>query len=184
MKLQLTLVSQLTIMSLIMLQLKNIPDAKILEKFVARYPDAETASVLPFLNILRAGSDLSDALDALLGKHGLLQGRWWVLILLMREDDLTSTPSDLAEKAGVSRATMTGLIAGLEREGLVRRLADASDRRKFTIRLTPEGQVKLDEVMPDYYRKVKQLMGVLSQRQRDELVVNLKLLTANTQALD
>lgn len=167
-----------------MLQLKNIPDAKILEKFVARYPDAEIASVMPFLNILRAGSDLSDALDALLGRHGLLQGRWWVLILLMREDGLTSSPSDLAEKAGVSRATMTGLIDGLERDGWVQRLADASDRRKFTINLTPAGQAKLDEVMPGYYQKVKQLMSVLTQQQRDDMVKHLKLLTANIQALD
>ncbi len=171
-------------MRLIMLQLKNLPDANILEKFVARYPDAEVASVLPFLNILRAGSDLSDALDALLGKHGLLQGRWWVLILLMREDDLTSTPSDLAEKAGVSRATMTGLIDGLERDGLVQRLTDTSDRRKLTIKLTSAGQAKLDEVMPGYYRKVRQLMSVLTQQQRDDVVSSLKLLTANIAALD
>lgn len=166
-----------------MLQLKNLPDAKILEKFVARYPDAEVEAVLPFLNILRAGSDLSDALDALLAKHGLLQGRWWVLILLMREDNLTSTPSDLAEKAGVSRATMTGLIDGLEREGLVQRLADAVDRRKFSIRLTTAGQQKLDDVMPDYYRKVRKLMQVLEVSQRDQLVSHLKRLTANLQAL-
>ncbi len=166
-----------------MLQLKNLPDAKILEKFVARYPDAEVEAVLPFLNILRAGSDLSDALDALLARHGLLQGRWWVLILLMREDSLTSTPSDLAEKAGVSRATMTGLIDGLEREGLVQRLDDASDRRKYSIRLTPSGQQKLDDVMPDYYRKVRTLMQVLDVAQREQLVSHLKQLTANIQAL-
>ncbi|CAG1772497.1 Transcriptional repressor MprA [uncultured bacterium] len=166
-----------------MLQLKNLPDAKILEKFVARYPDAEVEAVLPFLNILRAGSDLSDALDALLARHGLLQGRWWVLILLMREDSLTSTPSDLAEKAGVSRATMTGLIDGLEREGLVQRLDDASDRRKYSIRLTPSGQQKLDDVMPDYYRKVRTLMQVLGVTQREQLVSHLKQLTANIQAL-
>lgn len=166
-----------------MLQLKNLPDAKILEKFVARYPDAEAEAVLPFLNILRAGSDLSDALDALLARHGLLQGRWWVLILLMREDSLTSTPSDLAEKAGVSRATMTGLIDGLEREGLVQRLDDASDRRKYSIRLTPSGQQKLDDVMPDYYRKVRTLMQVLDVTQREQLVSHLKQLTANIQAL-
>lgn len=167
-----------------MLQLKNLPDARILEKFIARYPDAEVESVLPFLNILRAGSDLSDALDALLGKHGLLQGRWWVLILLMREDNLTSTPSDLAEKAGVSRATMTGLVDSLERDGLVQRLDDANDRRKFSIKLTAAGQDKLDQVMPDYYQKVRRLMQVLTLQERDHLVTHLKMLTANIAALD
>jgi hypothetical protein len=33
-------------------------------------------------------SDLSDALDDFLNKHKLLQVRWWVLLLLMREGTL------------------------------------------------------------------------------------------------
>lgn len=171
-------------MCLTMLQLKDIPDARVLEKFVARYPDADAASVLPFLNILRIGSDISAALDAFLGKHGLLQGRWWILILLMREDNLMSTPSELAEKAGVSRATMTGLIDGLVRDGLVARLMDNADRRKYTIKLTRKGQAKLDEIMPDYYRRVKDLMGAISIQQREQLVTCLKLLNDNCSAFE
>jgi DNA-binding MarR family transcriptional regulator len=163
-------------MMLIMLQLKNLPDAKVLEKFTARYPDADAAAVLPFLKLLRVSADLSMALDNFLEGYGLLQGRWWVLILLMREDNLTSTPSELAEKAGVSRATMTGLIDGLQREGLVQRLEDGKDRRKYTIKLTSAGQAKLDAVMPDYYRRVSQLMQPMRAEQRNTLVECLNLL--------
>lgn len=170
-------------MGLIMLQIKDIPDDKILEKFIERYPDAEAASVLPFLNILRVGSDLTDALNEFLAQYDLQQGRWWVLILLMREDTLTSTPSSLAEKAGVSRATMTGLIDGLEKEGLVKRLFDSTDRRKVVIKLTPAGQSRLDDVMPPYYRKVKRLMQALTVHQRKELVNYLGMLNANIDVL-
>lgn len=165
-----------------MLLLKNLPDAKVLEKFSARYPDADPAAVLPFLKLLRVSSDLSMALDHFLGGYGLLQGRWWVLILLMREDNLTSTPSELAEKAGVSRATMTGLIDGLQREGLVQRLEDGEDRRKYTIKLTAAGQAKLDDVMPDYYRRVTHLMHSMQSEQRDALVACLNLLEQQTAA--
>lgn len=168
-------------MFLIMLQLKNLPDAKVMEKFVARYPDADPGAVLPFLQLLRVGSDLSAALDGFLATHGLLQGRWWVLILLMRETHLTSTPSLLAEKAGVSRATMTGLIDGLEREGLVERIADTEDRRQWTIRLTDAGQRKLDAVMPDYYRRVQKIMQALPQKDRDALSAMLSVLGAGSQ---
>ena len=180
----LIIVSYLTIMNLTMFQLKDLPDAKVLEKFVARYPDAETVSVLPFLTMLRMGSDISAALDTFLGKYGLLQGRWWVLILLMREDNLMSAPSELAEKTGVTRATMTGLIDGLERDGLVVRLVDNNDRRKYSIKLTQAGQAKLDEMMPDYYRRVKSLMSVISVQQREELVTCLKLLNDNCSAFE
>lgn len=160
-------------MQLIMIRLKDLPDEKVLKKFADKYPEADVDSVIQFLNILRIGSDLSDALDGFLGKHGLLQGRWWVLILLMREDTLTSTPSELAEKSGVSRATMTGLIDGLEREGLVARLMDDIDRRKYSIKLTAAGQAKLDEVMPDYYQRVKLLMSTIPSNHREILLLQL-----------
>lgn len=145
-----------------MLILKDLPDSTILTKFATRYPDANIEHVLHFLTLLRVGSDLSAVLDNFLGQYNLLQGRWWVLILLMREQDLTSTPSSLAQKAGVSRATMTGLIDGLDKEGLVVRVPNVADRRKFHIKLTPAGQAKLDEVMPEYYRRVDRLMAILS----------------------
>ncbi len=170
-------------MALIMLILKDLPDSKVLEKFSARYPDADPAAVLTFLKLLRVSSDLSMALDNFLDGYGLLQGRWWVLILLMREQNLTSTPSELAEKAGVSRATMTGLIDGLQREGLVQRLEDGEDRRKYTIKLTSAGQAKLDAVMPDYYRRVSQLMKPVSGRQREVLVTCLRLLEQQSDTL-
>ncbi|MDP3306846.1 MarR family winged helix-turn-helix transcriptional regulator [Methylotenera sp.] len=156
-----------------MIQLKDLPDKKVLKKFAAKYPEADVDSVIQFLSILRIGSDLSDALDGFLCKHGLLQGRWWVLILLMREETLTSTPSELAEKSGVSRATMTGLIDGLEREGLVARLMGDIDRRKYSIKLTAAGQAKLDVVMPDYYQRVKLLMSAIPANHRETLLLQL-----------
>ena len=102
-----------------MLQLRDLPTVEVLEKFAARYPAADVTAISSFLHLLRVATDLSVALDACLSEHGLLQSRWWVLILLMREDSKTSTPSLLAEKAGVTRATMTGLLDGLARDGLV-----------------------------------------------------------------
>lgn len=171
-------------MLLIMLKLKNLPDTKVLQKFVDRYPQADADAVIQFLNILHIGSDLSDALDRFLAKYGLLQGRWWVLILLMREDNLTSTPSALAEKSGVSRATMTGLVDGLERDGLVARLIDSADRRKYSIQLTAAGQAKLDEVMPSYYQRVSTLMGNIPAPLREVLLSQLMLLKEKGNVFD
>lgn len=144
-----------------MLLLQDLPDEQILQKFADRYPAANTEQVMQFLSLLRISADLALMLDRFLGKHDLLQGRWWVLILLMREDDYRASPSDLAAKAGVSRATMTGLIDGLIREKLVTRERDEVDRRQVMIELTDAGQAKLDSVMPDYYQRVNALMDGL-----------------------
>lgn len=169
-------------MKLIMLQLRDLPTNEVLDKFARRYPDADVTAVGSFLHLLRVATDLSVALDACLSRHGLLQGRWWVLILLMREDEKISTPSILAEKAGVSRATMTGLLDGLEQGGLIERIYDSSDRRSVQIKLTDAGQAKLDEVMPDYYRRVKRCMGGLDEKQRQHLEQMLEMINGGIAA--
>lgn len=156
-------------MYLIMLQLRDLPTTAVLSKFADRYPEADISAISSFLFLLRVATDLSLALDACLSKHGLLQGRWWVLILLMREENTLSTPSMLADKAGVTRATMTGLIDGLAQSNLVERIFDKDDRRSIQIKLTPSGQAKLDDVMPDYYRRLRLCMQGLNEEQRTQL---------------
>jgi DNA-binding MarR family transcriptional regulator len=156
-------------MSLIMLQLRDLPSQEVLQRFAERYPAADVTAIASFLMLLRVATDLSVALDACLSKHDLLQGRWWVLILLMRERDLTSQPSVLAEKLGVTRATMTGLLDGLEQGGLVQRVSALQDRRSVQIKLTAAGQAKLDAVMPDYYSRLRLCMQGLSESQRSDL---------------
>ena len=166
-----------------MLLLKELPTSGSLQKFVSRYPDLDIHAVSDFVNILRAASDISDALDKLLNEHNLLQGRWWVLVLLLREDTFVSSPTDLAKKAGVTKATMTGFIDGLEREGLITRFTHEDDGRKLMVKLTSAGLRKLDEVMPAYYRKVKAFMQVLAASKRDALVADLKVLASSIDLL-
>lgn len=149
-----------------MLLLKDLPKYETLQRFAERYAEMDMSAVQSFLTLLRVASDVFENLDACLARHDLLQGRWWVLILLMREKNLTASPSVLADQAGVTRATMTGLLDSLERSGLVERIANATDRRMLNVRLTAEGQQKLDEVMPDYYRGVARVMQELSEPDR------------------
>lgn len=164
-------------MPLIMLQLRDLPTPEVLNKFAQRYPQADISAISSFLHLLRVATELSTALDECLRRHGLLQGRWWVLILLMREETFVSTPSVLADKAGVTRATMTGLIDGLERDGLVERIFDPQDRRRISVKLTQAGQGRLDAVMPDYYSRLRECMSGLSEQQRAGLHEMLELIT-------
>lgn len=171
-------------MWLIMLQLRDLPTPEVLQRFAQRYPEADVTAIASFLMLLRVATDLSVALDACLSKHDLLQGRWWVLILLMREVDLTSTPSVLAEKLGVTRATMTGLLDGLEQGGLVQRILVPEDRRSVKVRLTEAGQARLDVVMPDYYTRLRQSMQGLNEQQRQDLQALLGVIDQGISAWD
>lgn len=157
-----------------MLLLKDLPKYDTLQRFADRYAEMDVSAVQTFLTLLRVASDVIENLDTCLARHDLLQGRWWVLILLMREDNLTASPSVLADKAGVTRATMTGLLDSLERTGLIERIPNPDDRRMLNVRLTEKGQQRLDEVMPDYYRRVSSVMEELTPQDRELLMQMLQ----------
>jgi DNA-binding MarR family transcriptional regulator len=61
-----------------------------------------------------------------------------VLLPLYEEDGLRMI--DLAERARLSKQTMTTLVRLLERDGLVRRARDPEDGRAFRISLTPKAR--------------------------------------------
>ena len=152
--------------------LKDLPTDRTLERYAKRYPNLDPSALNTAIALLRTGSDLLTAFETFLGKHGLSQGRFLTLIVMNRKPDEEINPSSLAEKIGVKRATMTGLLDGLERDMLIQRLAHSNDRRKVVVRLTKKGRHVLDEMLPDYYSYIEKLMVNLTENERH----NLKLL--------
>jgi DNA-binding MarR family transcriptional regulator len=80
------------------------------------------------------------------------------------------TPAELADAAGVTRATMTGLVDTLERDGFVKREPDPADRRTISVRLTPKGEKFLGELLPGHFKLISELMAPLSESERKTLV--------------
>lgn len=142
-----------------MFLLKDLPDEAIFRRFKEEYPDLDIPSTALFLRLLRVGSDLLNILDNFLKDFDLTHGRWITLILLNREKNKMAMPSVLAEKQGVTRATITNLLNKLERDGLIKRIPCNLDGRSSQVELTQSGKSKLDTVMPHYYRMVRELFN-------------------------
>ncbi len=70
--------------------------------------------------------------------YGITPPQFSLLAFLWKQDGLSQ--AEISEKIQIDRATMVGLIDRLEKEGLVKRLKDASDRRAWRIRLTEKGR--------------------------------------------
>jgi MarR family transcriptional regulator, negative regulator of the multidrug operon emrRAB len=125
---------------------------------------------------------LASAIDrdcaALLAPHGLSEGRFVLLFLLDAAPDGLA-PNVLAEQAGVTRATVTGLLDGLEREELIERLADAVDRRALRISLTRKGKRVAKKVFDQHGRWIASLFGNLSPPERAQLAVMLDKVASN-----
>ncbi len=153
--------------------LREIPKYECLRDLAARIPELDPSAVEGCLAMLKVGSDVFDAFDVHFARHGLSHGRFTVLMLLHRHSEEGMSPSDLADRAGVTRATMTGLLDGLEREELLIREPHVDDRRTITVRLTEKGKSFLANMLPDHFRRVAGLMANLSLEERQTLVALL-----------
>jgi DNA-binding MarR family transcriptional regulator len=153
-----------------MYTLRDIPKYETIRAHAARYPEVDPASSAACVLLLRVASDILAAIDDYLDEHELSQGRWQVMMLLYRTPELPQNPCELARKAGVTRATMTGLLDGLEREGLVGRETVAEDRRMLDVRLTAKGRKYLGEIMPGYFRLIRRVMRGLSEDEKQQMI--------------
>ena len=153
-----------------MFYLRDLPKYEALRQRAARYPEIDPRAFEAFLVLMRVGTDLIDGLEAYLAIRCMSQGKFTISMLLNRDPDVGVSPSDLAERSGVTRATITGLLDGLTREKLVSREDDTGDRRKAVVRLTSRGRKTLDGILPEYYRQVAELMGDLSDEEKATIV--------------
>jgi DNA-binding MarR family transcriptional regulator len=152
-----------------LLMLKDLPRYECLLAAAERYPSLEPSACDAFLNLLRTGDTVFAGEGRFLAKHGISQGRFTVLMLLNRCGE-ASTPAALAEEAGVTRATMTGLLDTLEKDGWAQREMDPNDRRTVLVRLTPAGEAFLERTLPEYFRCVSTIMEPLDEDERRQLV--------------
>ena len=153
-----------------MFYLKDLPTDRALDEFAERYANINPSAIKTCAALLRTGSELLTAFETVFGKYGLSQGRFLTLIVMNRTPKEALNPSYLAKKVGVKRATMTGLLDGLEKQGLVERLHSSEDRRKIGVRLIAQGYLVLDEILPGYYRNIARVMTNLTEKERQELM--------------
>ena len=73
--------------------------------------------------------------------------------------------SKICEEMVADNSNLTRLVDRLEARGLVRRAADARDRRVTLVQLTPEGQALIDELRPRHRVYVEQRMSHLTPEQ-------------------
>lgn len=149
--------------------LKDLPTESTLRNLGKRYPDLDLPALMSCIVLLRTGSDMLAALERILRRYRLSQGRFLTLIVLNRNPEEEITPSDLAERVGVTRATMTGLLDTLAKDGWVERTQHNEDRRRVVVRLTKEGLEHLGMMLPGYYREISSIMAGLSEEEHHVL---------------
>jgi DNA-binding MarR family transcriptional regulator len=92
-------------------------------------------------------------------------------------------PSEISERQGTSRNTISSLIRDLEDEGLVERRLNQEDRRKFNISLTPSGLTVVQEHGSKHMRMIAQCFESLTAEEKHQLGQILAKLAENLEAV-
>lgn len=166
-----------------MVTLHSFPDQQAILNLAKLYPNLDIASVETCLAFLNTTADVYQALDVHFARYELSMGKFTILMQLLQADEQGLTPSECAEKCGVTRATITGLLDGLERKALVTRKPYPSDRRMLSIHLTDKGQQLLSQMLPDHFCRTTNLMANLTDSEKKILIELLSKVKAGTPAM-
>jgi len=99
------------------------------------------------------------------------------LMSLWNEDGLKVI--ELGRRAGLEPSTMTGLIDRMERDGLVKRVPDAEDRRVLKIFLTDAGRTIKDTVASKVDNVMSQVLSGIDEADVGHLKETLRKVLAN-----
>ncbi len=133
---------------------------------VTRFPQVNPDAVLAVLRIMNLGRDITATLTPHFRRIGLTEARFTSVMMIYRHETESghSTPSRLADQAGIGRAAMSQLLDGLAEAEWIQRDVDPNDRRQVRICLTPKGRRRLERFLPQHYARVTEVMGRLSKK--------------------
>ena len=121
--------------------------------------------------LTRASRRLIAAERPLLAGRGLTM--WGYIVLTQLTRGPAPTQLALATAVGHDKTRLIALLDELEREGLVTREPDPSDRRARIVHITPRGRERHASALADIRAMEDEVLGALSARERETLLAVL-----------
>jgi len=105
----------------------------------------------------------------------LSQVEFEVLLRLARSPGGKLRMTDLAGQTSLSTSGVTRVVDRMDRDGLVRREACASDRRSSYAVITEDGMARLEETLPSHLELIERwFVGQLTPAQVDQMLASLR----------
>jgi DNA-binding MarR family transcriptional regulator len=148
----------------------------ILSKLTERVPGVDLNEVMLSMKLMSLSQQSLHMFENHFAQWGLSQGRFAIMMLLFNMSDTQWTPAKLAEATGVTKATVTGLLNNLERDGYLIRQPHERDRRKTTLTLSESGVELIEQVIPAHFSQISSYYQDLSDKQIKQISAALSLL--------
>jgi len=148
----------------------------------ARVSDADHQALKVWLRLLACTNRIESEIRVRLrAQFGITLARFDLLAQLERSVSGLKM-GELSKRLMVSGGNVTGLTDELEKEGLVLREDDPSDRRAYTVKLTPAGRTLFARMAAAHEQWVIELLGGLSEPDKTQIYRLLAKLKASLAA--
>jgi DNA-binding MarR family transcriptional regulator len=148
------------------------PIAKAAEQYAAAFPEADAAAIEAHLLLVFGGSQARQAMGRYLLKEGLgpRSSRYSFFRLLYLSGEQMLPQHVIARDLDLTAPSVTEMLDGLEREGLVERITYADNRRTSFVRLTDMGMELSKKLISKVVERMELEMSGFSSEEKAMLV--------------
>ena len=157
--------------------MKELPKEDILRKLSNEFGHLDKSKMELIVQLYKFCADLEKSKDSHFKQYGLSDGRFMVLMTLW-DSHAPIKATDIADKLGVSRATMTGLIDSLIKDNYVEKKDCPEDRRAAYLSLSDHGHTFLKKMLPEHFLCVKNFADTISDQEAQDFLKTLSKLSS------
>ena len=147
------------------------PLRRVGDDFEHEYPGASALATECFANLYQVGNMLMDLHNRQSREeYGLAPSARQILAVVEGAGEPLE-PSVIAERVLITTASMTSVLDTLERRRLVQRMPHPDDRRKLLVDITPDAVAILDELLPSFHARERDVISAaLSTSEQRQLL--------------
>lgn len=145
--------------------------------------DLDLRALAAVSNIFRAATAVRNHMESrILEPHELSWSAFTTVFVLRVWGEMDAR--SLANEAGVTAATLTGVMKTLEGRQLLKRRSDRDDGRRVMVSLTAKGKKVVDDIMPAFNRHEALVTQALTEPELDDLARFLRVVLRTVDAVD
>lgn len=116
--------------------------------------------------LLQLSDEVLDAINQTLKEYQISESKFSLLLLLFNTStDQPLQPSEIANKLGIRRASVTKQLIWLEEQQLITRTISREDQRMVNVTITGKGYQLLNLVLPHYWQACAGLTEKLTEEE-------------------
>ena len=149
------------------------PPPAVMEEIRKRFSEHEVQGLEALFALRATAQQVDNALSEWMADTVGSFARYQILMALWATKGKGIPHKDIVAAMGVTRATVSGLMAALERDGFVKSYVDPDDRRKLIARVTPRGEAVIKKAFEINVARFRAVFASLSSAELTSLTALL-----------